>query len=289
MSEEIEPYAPPKANLVRPSDRAPLPVTEAGVPRSGPLLQEALRVWRAEAATFTLLVLAVSLPLNAVTALWLDWVTEKGAETSWHVIASTYGLKNLLGLPSLFAIAWLVERVRQGGSGSFQECLRVAVSRWPAGLGTQILLNLALLAGFLLLLIPALFVAVATVFSLALVALRGRSGLDALHGSWDLVRGRWWPVFWLLLVLAILEIGTQLLLSVPATFLPEHLLLSLAEGVLMDLVAAFFFLALVLTFLVLEGQAQVDSAPPLPPPVQEPLFIGTGRTVPPAWIDTPLN
>jgi hypothetical protein len=294
MSEVIEPHAPPKANLVRPAARAPLPLTPDGLPRLGPLLQETLRVWRAEAATFTLVVLAVRLPLNGISAFLVGKGIEEDVASSWTLLGWSvdFGqhllLELLLGSLSLLALSWLVERIRQDESRSFGESLRAAVSRWPAGLWTQLLGTLAWMAGLVLLLIPGLFIGVAIAFSPMLVALRGRSGLQALQGSWDLVRGRWWPVFWLWSALLLLEVGLTIPLWLPFEFLSEpSLLLILTKELLADFVTSFFFVAMVIVFLELDAQPQAGAAAPALPPLDEPEYIGTGRARPPAWIDIP--
>lgn len=287
MPEAFEPYAPPQSNLIRPSARPALPQTPEGLPRFGPLLKETLGIWRAEAGTFALVVLAVRLPLNVISALFGGIGYGEDLESScavfgWHLVQKQHLiLEILLGVLSYLGLAWLVERVRQDGSRSFHECLAATVPRWPAGVWTQFLGTLAWIAGLVLLVVPGIFIGVATSFSPMLVSLRGRSGLEALHGSWDLVRGRWWPVFWLLVMLSVIEAGFGLLMALPSRWLPEHLLVTIAEGLLMDFIGAFFFVAMVIVFLELDAQRRAASEAPAPPPPDEPEYVGTGRSAPP--------
>jgi hypothetical protein len=221
----------------------------------------------------SLIVLAVHLPLN-VFLVFFSGETGDGLSLSSFRLERT--LETLIGILSTLALAGLVESVRQGGTPSLRRCFGGAVSRWGPAIGTQMLLNLSLLLGFLLLVLPSIFIAVATAFSLVLVALRESSGTAALQGSWDLVRGRWWPTFRLLALLVLCEVGIAIGLTLPATFLPDHPLILVADGLITDFVMAYFFVALVVLFLELEAQAKVSSEAP-DPPLDEPGFrIGFG-------------
>ncbi len=59
MSDEFQPYAPPKANLLRPAALDPLLWTARGMPRLRSLLKAAFRIWQAELGTITAILLAM--------------------------------------------------------------------------------------------------------------------------------------------------------------------------------------------------------------------------------------
>lgn len=66
---------------------------------------------------------------------------------------------------------------------------------WPALL-SSILVGLAVLGGFILLVIPGIIFAIWFAFTAYAVALDEKKGVHALRASHELVRGRWWQVFW---------------------------------------------------------------------------------------------
>lgn len=68
----------------------------------------------------------------------------------------------------------------------------------------SILTGLAILGGFVLLVIPGIMVFVWLYFAPMLAVLEDARGTDALRKSREYVRGRWWPVFWRILVPLIL-------------------------------------------------------------------------------------
>lgn len=74
---------------------------------------------------------------------------------------------------------------------------------WPIIL-VSLLTALAVVGGFILLVIPGVIFSIWFAFATYAVALDNERGIAALAKSKSLVRGRWWPVFWRLLVLGIL-------------------------------------------------------------------------------------
>ena len=54
---------------------------------------------------------------------------------------------------------------------------------------------LSVMAGFLGLIIPGIYLAIQLSFVLYAITIEGDSGIDGMKSSWALVKGRWWPVF----------------------------------------------------------------------------------------------
>lgn len=80
-----------------------------------------------------------------------------------------------------------------------KEELRDAVRHiWP-GFLASLLASLAILAGFILFIIPAFLFAIWFGFSLFAVIFEDKKPIEALKASKGLVSGRWWGTFWRLL------------------------------------------------------------------------------------------
>lgn len=68
----------------------------------------------------------------------------------------------------------------------------------------SILASLAILGGFVLLIIPGIIFSIWFAFIPQAVALDGKKNIDALSHSRQVVKGRWWGVFWRLVVSGII-------------------------------------------------------------------------------------
>jgi len=58
-----------------------------------------------------------------------------------------------------------------------------------------IMYSVLVLAGFIALIIPGLYISYRLIFSLYVTVIDNSSALDSLSSSWELTKGRWWCVF----------------------------------------------------------------------------------------------
>jgi hypothetical protein len=223
------------------------------MPRLRELLSSAFSFCRRHGRAVLIIVLLVYVPIDLVlAALPFD------DERFFHSLGRQFRVQRLLemflGVFCTMAIAHLVLADREGRSLSVQDSLWLAASRWKASVGTQILVNLFFGAGVLALVIPVLFVWVATLFTLPLVALREVSGMAAIKASWALVRGRAWAVFRVLLLLTGIEIAAAIVVVIPFLFLPDHYLLEVVSSLIFDVIGAYFIVVGVQWMLKLESE-----------------------------------
>ncbi len=61
--------------------------------------------------------------------------------------------------------------------------------------------DVLLIAGFILLIIPGIYLLVRFSFAYYALMIEQRSAFDSLSRSWQLTQGHWWKLFWALLVL----------------------------------------------------------------------------------------
>lgn len=78
---------------------------------------------------------------------------------------------------------------------SIKEAVMRVKGRVGQGFLTSLLVGVIIAVGMLVLIIPGIYLAVIYAFALWVFLQEQKSGMDALRGSQELVRGRWWPVF----------------------------------------------------------------------------------------------
>lgn len=143
---------------------------------------------------------------------------------------------------------------------------------WPI-IWTSILVFLAVLAGFFLLLIPALIFAIWFTYVFYIVIFEDKKGVSALKESKTLVTGRWWKTLWLLLAPAVffglIIVVIQMVISSPfGIFLDqESLAYILTNSLLSTIVSAIFapLTALTTLYLYLSAKANPIEKPTVPP------------------------
>lgn len=98
------------------------------------------------------------------------------------------------------AALWLVDQHLKRQAPLLGNSLNRAVSKAvPLVLGTLLEALLSFLA-FIFLIIPGIYVRVKLAFTFCAIALENQGTTGGLRYSWNLVKGRWWGVFWALLI-----------------------------------------------------------------------------------------
>jgi hypothetical protein len=99
-----------------------------------------------------------------------------------------------------------------------------------------ILQILALLGGFVMLIIPGLWLGTALAFTTYIFVIEGRHGIDALRQSKDYVKGYWWAVLGRILLLALIYIVAMAIIQIPFGFIGGKIL----SGIVSAVVVVFF-------------------------------------------------
>jgi hypothetical protein len=98
------------------------------------------------------------------------------------------------------AALWLVDQHLKRQAPLLGNSLNRAVSKAvPLVLGTLLAALLSSLA-FIFLIIPGIYVGVKLALTPCAIALENQGTTGGLRYSWNLVKGRWWGVFWALLI-----------------------------------------------------------------------------------------
>lgn len=108
---------------------------------------------------------------------------------------------SLIVAPILAGAAfWLVDQHLKRQAPLLGNSLDRALSKAVPLVFGSILVGLLSFLASLLLILPGIYVGVRLVFTPCAIALENRGATEGLRYSWNLVKGRWWGVFWALVV-----------------------------------------------------------------------------------------
>jgi len=209
----------------------------------GEILDIALKIWRRHFPALARIVLFVVTPVQVLSSLLLASAVPDSElifdPSSFDTTVDTtnpdfdggdaaaffaaFGLVTLLsGLAFVLSSAAALRAVSVaylGGTPDWKESLRLVLQRLGPLVWLSILMSLGLSLGFVLCVVPGIWLAVG--WSLAFVALVAEdlSGSRALRRSFNLVRGRWWATFGVLLIAFILNAVVDQIVAIPLVIL----------------------------------------------------------------------
>lgn len=231
----------------------------------GEILDIALKIWRRHFPALARIVFFVVAPVQVLSTLLLasavpdselifdpsgfDTTTDTTTTTDFDggdaaAFFAAFGLVTLLsGLAFVLSSAAALRAVTVaylGGTPDWRESLRLVLHRLGALVWLSILMSLGLTLGFLLCLVPGIWLAVG--WSLAYVALVAEdlSGSRALRRSLNLVRGRWWATFGVLLIAFILNTVVDQIVAIPLvilSFVSEDSVIGFALSALANIIS----------------------------------------------------
>ncbi len=210
------------------------------------MLQTAIDLFRHHAGVFLSVTLLVVAPLAVlVDGVWGgDFHNgshghEKGAAASVSVILASLVIPAFV--TSMHAV--IVRDMGNGIAPDARRALREAGPRLPAALGAVALYTTGVLVGFLLIIIPGIWLAIRWYFAAQSAVLDGSSPREALQRSDALVRDRWWEVFGCVIASGILFGGAGALVGLALDHIYSGLvyviLHALVEAVTASLTALF--------------------------------------------------
>ncbi len=106
---------------------------------------------------------------------------------------------------------------------------------------------LSVVAGFLGLIIPGIYLAIQLSFVLYAITIEGDSGIDGMKSSWALVKGRWWPVLGsvvlpqLFIFIPMVAVGVIAGLTLGKTGTPVASILGAVIGLLVTPILSLYF------------------------------------------------
>ena len=129
------------------------------------------------------------------------------------LVAGLAGLLMYLVLTG--AITRAVAAEVAGQDPSLEQSYRFGFHRLGSVLLVSILVGLATIAGFILFIIPGIWIGVRLAVSVEALVVEGRRGTQAMGRSWELVGGHWWHAFGALVVAGLLTGLVNAIITTP--------------------------------------------------------------------------
>ena len=159
-----------------------------------------------------------------------EFVDPEALPTTQEVLAffvpiAAVGLLFMLFYPVMSAaLAWAAGRTYTGDSPSVGRTVGVAFGKIGPILLVAILTGLAIVGGFLLLIIPAIIFGIRFLLASQIVILEDTKAKAAMSRSWNLTRGYFWKIVGAMILSAIIGSIVQAIVSAPFQITAQFLL-----------------------------------------------------------------
>jgi hypothetical protein len=166
----------------------------------GDVLREAWELYKRFLLQFFLTALVVFVVLDLISALANAAAGDSGAAAAlWGLIALVVGVIGYFWVEG--ALVELVRDVRDGRADrSIGETFQAVQPRLPALIAAGLLAGLGILVGFILLIVPGLFLLTIWSMIVPVIVIEGSSAGDSFGRSREIVRGHGWTVFGLIII-----------------------------------------------------------------------------------------
>jgi hypothetical protein len=199
------------------------------------ILQQSWQIYRQHFLVILAVVVAVWTPLELLSSYMDAFVFgEDDFRRSWKFAQF---LDNFFGIIATAGVVFIGYEALTGQRATFGAAVSTGFTSWGRMWWTRFLSGLALLLGFLLLVVP--------------VAVQERiSGSAAMRRSFALTDGRFWVVFRLGLALLAIVIAALVVFVLPTVFIPalDHWVIDAASQLACDVVMAFTTISLVTAY-----------------------------------------
>lgn len=149
------------------------------------------------------------------------WVVLAKQKVSLLIAVICFGLLTLMLLAAIFVfqmlahstLVWAIKEADENRKIDFKKVWREIFSRAKSVIGVNILVTLAVTAGYILLIIPGLIFSIWFSCSIFLLLIKNKKGREALKESKRLVAGYFWPVAFRIIILTLAVSVISLFLS----------------------------------------------------------------------------
>lgn len=149
------------------------------------------------------------------------WVVLAKQKVSLLIAIICFSLLTLMLLAAIFifqmlaqaTLVWAIKEADENRRIDFKKVWREIFSRAKSVIGVNILVTLAVTAGYILLIIPGLIFGIWFSFSIFFLLIKNKKGREALRESKRLVTGYFWPVALRIIILTLAVSVISLFLS----------------------------------------------------------------------------
>jgi len=227
----------------------------------GKILGDAWGLYTRFFTRFILVAIPVFLVLGLVNAI-VGLAADEGALAAilWALIGVAISLIGYFWLQG--ALVESVRDVRDGRADlSVGEIYKRVQPRLPALIVAGVLAGIGIGIGFILLVIPGLFLLTRWALITPSIVIEGRSAGESFTRSWELVKGASWSMFGLILITVLLAAIAGALISALFLWLPDFLDTWVGSVVANSLTAPFVALAWTLAYFERAGAGTPEAVP----------------------------
>ncbi|WP_395751509.1 hypothetical protein [Prosthecobacter sp.] len=249
MSESINPYAPPAAEVAS-FHQDPL--------RIGAIMFKAWHIFCERFVVIACTVLLVWIPCELLSSYMDAFVF--GEDELKRSFKFSMFLDNLFGIIATAGVIHVALRHRSETPAGIGQALAAGFRNWPRMWWTRLLTNLVLSMALLILVVPFFYWYPRLVLVDSVTVSERISGAAAMRRSEVLLRGRYWWVTGILLLLTLIICIPMAALIALAAFeiIPDHWLADAATSVAFDIFFAYGTVCLYCTY---EALAQQETGP----------------------------
>lgn len=230
----------------------------------GGVLSEAWELYKKFLGRFFMTAFVVFVILDLLSGL-ADQASGDGwvSVLVWTVIAATIGVVGYFLVQA--ALVETVNDVRDGRADrSIGETFRAVQPRLPSVIGAGLVAAIAIGIGFLLLIVPGLYLLTIWSMLIPVIVLEGVRAGDAFGRSQEIVRGNGWRVFGLAIVTFLIVGIAEGIIRAIFSPLPDFLATWIGSLVAHSLTVPFAAAALTTAYFHLVRGAAAEAATPLP-------------------------
>ena len=228
------------------------------------VVRDAWELYKGHWRTFVPLALVVFLIVAAVSAVLVALLGVVGGILA--ALASLVGQFWLQG-----ALVEAVRDVRDGRQDlSLTETFRRVQPRVPAIIGAGVLAAIGIFIGFLLLIVPGLFLLTIWSLIIPVIVLEGRAALESFGRSRELVRGNGWNVFGTIVITVLALIVASIIVGIATFWLPDGVDAFISDVITGTVVAPFAAVAWTLMYFQLARGETATVSPTYPAEPQPP-------------------
>lgn len=227
MNDSINPYAPPLSENLS---------AEARLPGNGEIMSRAWQLYRRHFGVIAITICVIWVPCELFSSYMDAFVFgEDDFSKSFKLVQS---LENFFGI---IATAGVVHVVLHDGAGGVPSALACGLKRWPSMWWARFVSTLLCVLSFLLLVVPFFYLYPRLLLIESALVSEGLTGMQAIKRSQELVRGHYWQVvrLGLLLLLFLVVPMTMVILLSIYEMLPDHWQFDAATSVIVDVATSY--------------------------------------------------